>query len=66
MVFLFCGIISLYVKKKNLNNVMSSFQLHFSTDGFIELEADLLKIAAVNNLHVNSLADAVFPAPVTC
>lgn len=40
--------------------MVSSFQLHFSRDGFIELEADLLKIAIVNNLHVNSLADAVF------
>lgn len=40
--------------------MVSSFQLHFSRDGFIELEVALLKIAIVNNLHVNSLADAVF------
>lgn len=54
-------------KTKKTNNsdtfavvVVSLFQLYFSRDGFIELEADLLKIAIVINLHVNSLADAVF------
>lgn len=67
MVFLVRRIISLCVKKLNNSDtfavvVVLLFQLHFSRDGFIELEADLLKIAIVNNLHVNSLADAVsFP-----
>lgn len=64
MVFLVCRIISLSVKKLNNSDtfavVMSSFQLHYSRDVFIELETDLLKIAIVNNLHVNSSADAVF------